>query len=181
MKFSVLLLLTATLLSACQNNPLKLEDSPYATLPAGSTLVQHKDLILPTHTFLLQFQNGQQLSSKDIDQYYANCELESKDKADSARTIKAGVYKITHSTRYEESSSLPVMVASNSVTGFMYANASYMTKFLLSMDLQSDLNPNIMRFTCSAWSEQLNEDYLTLKVIRQTLNPLFSIKLPGEK
>jgi len=181
MKYSGLILLAASLLTACQNNPVKLEDSPYATLPAGSTLVQHKDLTLPSNTFLLQFQNGQQLFSNDIDQYYANCELESRDQATTARTIKAGVYKIIRSTRYEESSSLPAMVASNSVTGIMFTNASYMTKFLLSMDLQSDLNPNIMRFTCSAWGDQLTEDYLTLKVIRQTLNPLFSIKLPGEQ
>ncbi len=181
MKYSGLLLLMASLLSACQNNPIKLEDSAYATLPAGSTLVQQQDLTLPSNTFSLQFQNGEQLSSKDIDQYYANCELESRDRASTARTIKAGVYKITRSTRYEESTSLPVRVASNASAGFMLANASYMTKFLLSMDLQSELNPNIMRFTCSAWGEQITEDYLTLKVIRQTLNPLFSIKLPGEQ
>lgn len=181
MKYSGLILLIASLLTACQSKPVKLEDSAYATLPAGSTLVQHQDLTLPSNTFLLQFQNGQQLHNKDIDQYYANCDLESRDKATSPRTIKAGVYQITRSTRYQEDSSLPVMVADNSGAGIMLATGSYIIRFVFSMDLQSDLNPNIIRFTCGAWGEQIVEDYLTLKVIRDTLKPIFSIELPGEQ
>ena len=87
MKLPALTLLSVTLLAACQGNPVRLEDSPYATLPPGSTLVQHQDLTLPSNTFSLQFQNGEQLHHKDIDQYYANCELESRDKASSPRKI----------------------------------------------------------------------------------------------
>lgn len=182
MKYSGLILLMVSLLSACQSTPVKLEDSPYATLPAGSTLVQHQDLILPSNTFSLQFQNGEQLHHKNIDQYYANCELESRDKASSPRTIKAGSYQITRSKRYHDYTALqPVKVAAVGIgfgTGF--GSADVFT-YVLSMDLQSSLNPSITRFTCTHWGTYEDDDYLTLNVIRDTLNPIFSIKLPGEK
>ena len=181
MKYSGLILLIASLLIACQGKPVKLEDSPYATLPAGSTLVQHQDLTLPSNTFSLQFQNGQQLHNNDIDQYYANCELESRDKNSNARTIKAGSYQITRSKRYEDYTALQVMVAGIGIgIGTGIGSADVFT-YVFSMDLQSSQNPYIIRLTCTAWGTPEDYDYLTLKIIRDTLRPLFSIKLPGEK
>jgi len=182
MKHGVLILLIASFLSACQSKPVKLEDSAYATLPAGTTLVQHKNLTLPSNTFSLQFQNGQQLHNNDIDQYYANCELESRDKASSPRTIKAGTYQIVRSQRYNDYSSLkPIKVARVGIGFGMGLGSADVYTYVLSMDLQSSLNPSIIRFTCTSWGTFDDDDYMTLNVIRTTLNPVFSIKLPGEK
>jgi len=182
MKFTGLILLMASLLSACQSKPVKLEDSAYAVLPAGSTLVQHRDLTLPSNTFSLQFQNGEQLYNENVDQYYANCELESRDQASSPRTIKADTYQITRSQRYNDYSSLlPIKVARAGIGFGMGLGSADVYTFVLSMDLQSRLNPSIIRFTCTHWGTFDDDDYMTLNVIRKTLNPIFSIKLPGEK
>jgi len=182
MRYTGLILLASSLLTACQSQPVKLENSPYATLPVGSTLVQHQDLTLPSNTFSLQFQNGQQLHHNNIDQYYANCELESRDKASSPRIIKAGTYQVTRSQRYEDYSSLlPVKVARVGIGIGAGIGTDDVFTYVLSMDLQSSLNPSIIRFTCTHWGTRMDDDYLTLDVIRKTLNPLFSIKLPGEK
>ncbi len=185
MKLTSLILIPAVLLGACTGKPVRLADSPYALVPAGSVLVQHQDLVLPSNTYALQFQNGQQLHHNQIDQYYANCELESRNKADRPRTLKAGRYLIVRSSRYEDYAFLPVKLARIGIgvgigIGDDFGVSDVFT-YVLSMYLQSDQNPNIIRFNCTHWGTHADDDYLTLNVIRQTLHPLFSIKLPGEK
>lgn len=162
-------------LAACQHDPVRLEDSPYALFPAGTILIQHQDINLPANAFDVTIQNGIIMRQDGLDWREANCLLESKNSANTSRTLKAGQYRIISSKRHNEETMLPVRVA-----GLMPVNGDEHKIIFLTLGLKSEQNPFIVRMTCTDWGEYFDDQFLSLNQVRATLQPLFSIKLPGE-
>jgi len=171
------LLAVAILLTACQQSPVRFEDSPYTLLPTGTTLIQHQDITLPANAFDVTIQNGIIMSQDGLDWREANCLLETNNRAATSRTLKPGTYQVIRSKRHNEETMLPVSVAS-----LQLVSGGDSSKIIfLTLELKSEQNPFITRMTCTEWSEYFNDRYLSLNQVRATLQPLFSIKLPGEQ
>jgi len=166
------------LLTACQQNPVRFEDSPYALFPAGTVLTQHKDLTLPANSFSVVVQNGIIVRPDNLDWYQTNCTLRSENRTATSRTLKPGDYQIISSERHNEETMLPVRMAG---LGLIRVEGDSSKIIILSLKLKSELNPFIVRMTCRDWGEYFDDKYLTLSQVRAALQPLFSIKLPGEQ
>ena len=164
------------LLTACQQNPVRFEDSPYALFPTGTILIQHQEIILPANAFGVTIQNGIITSQDDLDWREANCLLESANSAKTTRILKAGQYQISSSKRHNEETMLPVRVA-----GLQLVKGDEHKIIILTLGLKSKHNPFIVRMTCTDWGAYYDDKFLSLNQVRATLQPLFSIKLPGEQ
>ena len=164
------------ILIACQQNPVRFEDSPYALLPTGTVLTQNQDITLPAYAFDVTIQNGIITSQDDLDWREANCLLESANSAKTTRILKAGQYQISSSKRHNEETMLPVRVA-----GLQLVKGDEHKIIILTLGLKSKHNPFIVRMTCTDWGAYYVDKFLSLNQVRATLQPLFSIKLPGEQ
>ncbi len=173
----IFLLLSGSLfLSACQQDTVRPEDSPYALFPNGSILVQHEAITLPANTYDLTIQNGVITRHDGLDWREAHCLLESNTSFDSNQTLKSGEYRIIHSRRHHEETSLPLRMA-----GLMPVKGDATKIIVLTLDLRSEQNPSIVRMTCNDWGYYFDDQFLSLNQVRATLQPLFSIRLPGQQ
>lgn len=181
------LLALAALLAACRGAPVAFEDSPYAVIPPGSTLMLTRDLTIPAERASLFVQGGEVRPYADVNSYYPHCRLEVERVLDTPQVVKADTFVIEKIVRQDIPRLADARIgaldaAGDGNRGNRLVTASdagdagtwtYATHFRL----RSARQPEVRELTCQDWEDPVRAVHLTLRQIRQALGGLFVLQL----
>ena len=162
--------------TACQLPIEKGEQAPaYMAVAAGSELVLTQNITIPANQTSVYIQNGNVMTYSSRDQYYPNCKFELYSISDMPRMVQKDrftIKRVLHVTDYA-SSMLPLYAGP--ISGSVGNPASIIYSVIFS--LESKQQPDVFRMTCEHWADPLAGTDLTLHEVRQTLKPLFEMKV----
>lgn len=172
-------LLFALLLTACATGPYPVT-SPYYQIPAGSHLVLKQGLTIPPEEGRVFIQDGKVKPAKQVDQYYPHCWFLSWTISKQATHITPDDFVVIKTEKNEDyvQREQPLMLASRflSINGGMASGATAV-EYSTTLNIHSEKNPEIRRFTCNHWEDPTDAYHLTVAQIRQTLGDIAEIQL----
>jgi hypothetical protein len=176
MRFSIIFALFA-LLAGCQP-PVKDINSPYYSVPVGSTLTLNKEIEIPAGHVSMYMQRGKQyLGYGDVEKYYPSCKFELNTPLKDVRQIVHPdvftIYKVVRDTYVVQSNA--VMLASIVMDGS--GDGPTALTFSTIMYLRSEKQPDVFRLTCEHWDDPTDGDHLTISDIRKALGDMFTLNL----
>lgn len=186
------LIVLAAVLVACQTAVYRGNiDSPYYTIPPGSSLTLTQDLKFGPDQLSVYVQNGNVLSLSQLQVYSPFCKFELNHPSASARTIVAGQISVTKAFQYRIDSTFSSLapprrtqlVAATSIAqmgGGEPAGGPPLYSYVTRMDLRSDAQPEIFRMSCARWGYPGMEEHVTIAEMQRTLSPLFTLRTPAE-
>ena len=180
----VILLAAVVLLSACQTTYEGNENSPYYMVPVGSTLILHKDAVIPPMLAGIYFQAGQALPLSQVNQYYPHCKFEVLNIRDNPRSIRADTFaikKVVQETSHSvDAGQIRIAGLSMGIGIGMHDGASVQT-YATRLNLRSEKQPEVYRLSCGLWAYPYDGKYLTINEIRKTLGDFFTLQLAAGK
>ncbi|HEX7043848.1 MAG TPA: hypothetical protein VF203_04460 [Burkholderiales bacterium] len=179
--------LALLLVAACQSYQGDV-GSPYYVVPAGTRLALNQPLSFAPGQVSLHVQNGRVVPMNQVRAYDPFCKFELYTRIEAARTVQPHEITVTGARQYRfdgNYSALDGLQLAGLSFG-LYAQAggepeggvpvfSYLTR----MDLQSPAEPDVYRLTCLRWSYPGMAEHVSIAEIRQTLSPLFTLRLPA--
>ena len=177
----------AAVLSSCQTYHGD-ESSPYYVVPAGSRLILQQELTIPPNELSVFIQNGRAVRKNEVQHYYPFCRLQLYRTSESARTVRPDEITITDAAQHRRQSGALTDAGGLLVARLVVAqdddrgNGGQLQSHLTVMELRSEKQPGIFRLTCAQWSYKgdIGDRHLTITEIRQTLEPLFRLRLPSD-
>jgi len=171
-----LLLLTLSLISACSATNEKSEPPAHRVLMPGMTLKLQDTLTIPPHQARVYIQFGEVIQKLEVDQYRPSCNLLSFDVLDSEQSIAPDQFviaRIRNNSELLQSSRYMLASLMNASLIDLHNNISPMAEvFTVLLDIESKINPRIMRLECEAWRKPNSFDFLTLADIQRTLGDI---------
>ena len=172
----VLILFLLINLTACPAQVRKGEQEPaYMAIAPGSELVLAKNITIPANQTSVYIQNGNIKTYSSRDQYYPNCKFELYTISDKPRVVKADTFVIKKIARETDYASImtpmyagPTFGAPGNPTAIIYS---------VTFSLNSKKQADVFRMRCEHWADPLAGTDLTLTEVRETLKPLFSMKV----
>jgi len=172
--------LLAVLLSACSAVDTKDQNSPYYTVPVGSTLVLNQVLTIDRDQVASYVQDGKVLPEKAVDKYRPNCKFEIYTMSEQARTVQPDSFEVIKIVDNIESSTLatPVQLASRGLMlGYGALDKSYIYNYATMMYLNSELQKDVYRMTCQHWEDIMDDRYLTVAQMYQAMGDVFTLQV----
>lgn len=158
-------------------------NSPDFVLPAGSYLTLNKELEVPRDNTTLWIQYGQVMSLLNLtalEEWEPHCYVELHTRSTEPQTIAADRFDIQRVKREvtELWVNRPVLMAYGDDGG--PTQLFYRTRYFL----HSQDQPNVWRLSCQIDRMEAQgvsfERWLTLAQVRETLQGVFDLRLPGE-
>jgi len=173
---------TMMLVAACQQAPIRDEDSPRMRIAPGSTITLHEALTVPAGHTRVFLQNGKVKGKTKLDQYYPHCNFEVRSVSNGTLRIEPDVFTVTAVTEDEEevvTRTSPLRLASWRFSGGG-DSVVLLTRFVAHR-LDSPRQPQVMRLTChGGFADPWQVDYPSITDIRQALGKLATVTLAGD-
>jgi hypothetical protein len=179
----------ATALSGCQTASYRGDiNSPYYVVPAGARLVLGEELKLGPDQVSVYVQNGQVLRMSQVQVYSPFCKFELNHQSEAPRTVAPDQIDVTRAFQYRHDGGFSAnspprrqYLAANLQVGQMGGEGGApLHSYITQMDLRSEKQPEIFRMTCLRWSYPGMPEHISIAEIKKTLNPLFTLRMPGE-
>jgi len=185
------LILTAVYLSlvSCQtatistgNVAVSYSNYPLNITP-GLKLKLNRAIVIPGETASLHIQDGepkpQQLNP--VENYRPYCVLNVRNRMAATQTINPDTFTITRVFLNEEFVSLPVNIASLTMTAgypglYLGAGGYTAVAYVTEIYLESSTQPNVVSLDCKQWDDPAMGAHLTLQEIKLALGELFTIQ-----
>lgn len=191
MRAARLAFLLAALVAGCQSLTSYRDDpdSPYYLVPQGARLMLNRELTFAPRQLSLYVQNGQVHDTmRGVRHYEPFCKFELAQHSDARRSVGPVTMTVTDTRQYRMdlpfAGAAPLHYAQLSLgpfaQGFDGSGGSPILSFVTRMDLDSAEEPQIFRLTCARWFYPEMEYQITASQIRNTLAPLFTLRLPHE-
>lgn len=162
------------------------ETSPYYAVPAGSRLTLHQAIPFPPERVSVYIQNGRVLPLEEVQRYHPFCKFELYDRRDQARTVAPDRITITKVLQqplpdaYTQAGPILLVRLPLAQMGNGRDGGPVIQSFITRMDLRSESQPEVYRLTCAHWTYSGTDRPLTIREIRRTLDPLFTLRLPAQ-
>lgn len=131
-------------------------------VPAGTKIVQHQALTIPTGNAHVFLQYGKITTASKVNRYESHCRFEVNNlSAIPPQVIEPGTYSVTAVNLHM------IMVIDMSVFNY-----------ITEMCLHDATNPNIRRISCGNWANTDTGNYLSTPEMQQALGDYFEIVLP---
>lgn len=177
MKHALLSTLVGAALLGCQYTPPRDVDSPYYTVPAGSTLVLNAPLEIPSGEASIYLQDGDVTSYWSANKYEGHCKFEMWSIVDRRRTVQPDrfeVHRVSREREYVDSAPGRALASEDGEGGpFVEIGKTVMY-------LRSPSQPDVYRMTCQRWDDFVDPVPMSIRDIRRTLGETFSLELPDE-
>jgi hypothetical protein len=167
-------------LPGCNSQGVRPDKAPWLPIPAGSQVVLHEPLEIRARHTRVFLQGGEVIYSGDMDQYYANCNFEVRERLDKPQTIESDRFMIT-SVQLDED-----IVVQLKQPRYAQLFAGFRSQGpgkppvarVLHHWLGSEAQPQVMRLTCrGGFAEEFEAKWPTLGEIRAVLGDKASIEL----
>lgn len=176
--------LLAVLLVACQTSAYEgNENSPFYSVPAGSTLTLTRSLTVPANQVAVFLQGGEVVASGAINQYYPHCKFELQHRRDMAQTVRADSFQITkvvqeigHSVALDGLQLAGVSVGIGINIGSRGDGASLQT-WSTRMTLRSTRQPEVFRLSCGQAALPHEGQHVSINEMRKALGNVFTLDL----
>ncbi len=148
----------AFLLAACQTAAYRGdENSPYFTVPVGTRLVLHRELVIPADRVDVYLQGGRVLGYAEVNPHHPFCTFD--------------VTKATQDIRYTRNAPGVVFASDGTPSFEVYSTI---------LALHSDRQPQVTVLTCTQWQYPPLQRHVTIAEMRKTLGDLFTLRLAGK-
>jgi hypothetical protein len=176
--------LLAALLVACQTSAYEgNENSPFYSVPAGSTLTLTRSLTIPAEQVAVFLQGGEVVASGGINQYYPHCKFELQRRLDKAQTVQPDSFEITkvvqeigHSVALDGLQLAGVSVGIGINIGSRGDGASLQT-WSTRMTLRSTRQPGVFRLSCGQTALPHEGQHVSINEMRKALGGVFTLEL----
>jgi hypothetical protein len=170
-----------TMLPGCNSQGVRSDKATWLPIPAGSQVVLHEPLEIRAHHTRVFLQGGEVIYSGDMDQYYANCNFEVRERLDKPQTIESGRFMIT-SVQLDEDVVVgisPPQYAGLKMTSWKsYGPGKPTIAKVLHHRLASEAQSQVMRLSCrGGFADEAEAEWPTLGEIRAVLGDKASIEL----
>lgn len=176
----LLAFLAMGVLSACQQQPIRDEDSPWARIQPGSKIILHQTLTVPPGHARVFMQGGEVVAKVRLNQYLPHCNFETHSVSDGTLRIEADTFLVTNTYEGEEEvvfRNRPLRYVAWSWNGKDY-NDPGMINLLVHHDLNSPNQPQVMRLTCHAGLTEIWEaHYPSISDIRHAMGSIATLEL----
>lgn len=176
---SVAFFAVAGLLTACAARPpLNPEESAFYSVKAGSKLVLHRALTIPSGQVAVYLQNGEVMPARDVNQYYPNCKFEVYTISESPRTVEPDtfvIYRIVDEMQ-EVSAGRPMYAANGGFAMLVMSDGPIWYNFTTQMYLQSGRQPDVYRMTCRHLEELWKSRYLSIRQMRDAMGKVLTLE-----
>lgn len=176
---SLLLVVTALLLAACQQAPVRDERSPYSRIPVGSRIELHQGLDVPRGEARVFLQEGKVRAKSRLNRYYPHCNFEVREVSQGATRIEPGTFLVTQVTEGAEMvvrRQGPLRRVGFSADG---DSPSMITRFVYHW-LGSESQPGVLRLTChGGFADPHEAQFPGVGEIRKVLGGLATVHLAG--
>lgn len=162
-------------LGSCIQHTTKDESSPFYSVAKGSYLLLNQPLTIPPGKASTIVQNGAVVSGEALDIYMPNCVFEINTLKEIPQTIQPDtflIYKVVDE------------MLSVSLKKKMFASRTFMSdggpsdfNYSTTMYLESKQQPDVLRLACMHWESPEDNNYLTIKQMRQAMGEIFTLKL----
>ena len=181
----LILLATSVLLSACQTAYVGNENSPYYTIPVGSTLTLNQNAVIPPNLAGFLLQNGQIQTQSQINQYYPYCKFEVLKIRDDPQPIQADTFsivKVVQQIDHSVDAGQTKLAGLSIGIGIGISNGgSSVQTYATRLNLRSEKQPEVFRLSCGLWDYPEKGKHLTINEIRKTLGNVFTLQLASGK
>jgi len=170
-----LILINASVLTACSSPPVKDHDSYFYSVPVGSKLVLNKAITIPANLARRYFQYGKPMKKNDVDIYYPHCSILMNTLVDYERTIKPTVFEIYkvideddyYAQRY-------IYFAANFFTGIDGPTiVGYASFYYLRTAEDSD----VRNLECVQWNDPYEIEFLSINEVKKSLGDYFTLQI----
>lgn len=178
-----LIMFSFTLLGGCVTQYQGDEKSPHFVVPAGSTVILHRELQYPPDEVGVYFQNGKIVAKALMDLYRPHCRLELYHKVNQVQTVKPDRFTVLKATQeILHSVQLPVMLAGGARRphpGIGFTSDIPGPELMATrMMLQNPQQPNVYSLTCGHLeSPPVHAAHLTIQQIRQALGDIITLQI----
>lgn len=173
--------LTVMLASACQQAPVRDEDSPRSRIGVGSTIVLNETLTIPTGHARVFLQNGKVKAKVRLDRYRPHCNFEVRTVSDGDVQIEPDRFVVTDRIEDEEEvveKRGPVKYAGLKIGGVM--DTVTLTSRFVQHRLNSAAQPDVLWLTChGGFDDPFDVDYPSISDIRKALGEWVTLELAG--
>jgi len=171
------------LLVACQQAPIKDENSPRMRIPPGSVITLHQTLKVPAGHARVFLQNGKVVAKHRLNQYYPFCDFEIRSVSDGTLQITADTFTVTKVIDNETEVVSTPSALRHVAWGMGHEiqdDGMPMVTRSVQHRLHSPRQPQVMRLTCyGGFSDPWKVAYPTITEIRHALGEIATVKLAG--
>lgn len=171
------------LLTACQQVPMRDENSPLMRVSPGSTIVLHKPLTVPAGHARVFLQGGKVVAKTRLKRYYPHCNFEVRQVSDGHLRIEPDTFIITDVTSGEEEwvSRQPTLRPAAWEIDGDGADGAVLLIRLVQHRLHSTRQPQVMRLTChGGFAEPWKVAYPSIRDIRRSLGDYATLEPPKQ-
>ena len=173
------------LLTACESNAVRDEQSVFYAVPVGSTLILNQQVTISGDQVAIYVQDGEILRYREVNKYRPNCKFEVYTISEQARTVSADEFEITKVEDTIESSSLHDnaqfaaldISASGLHMGVGFLDHSLMFNYATMMYLKSEMQKDVYRMTCQHWESVTDDKHLSIAQMRGAMGDVFTLKI----
>jgi hypothetical protein len=185
----IVLVSLAAALAACQTAYQGNKSSPYYVVPAGTQLVLTQELRFDPDQLSVYVQEGRLLPLRAIQFYAPFCKFELLHRDTAARTVTpdqitiVGAFQHRNDGPYSRRDRRPrTQLAATALSAQMGGGAgSPLYSYVTFMNLRSEKQPEIFRLACLRWAYPGMDEHLSIAEIRQTLNPVFTLRTLADR
>jgi len=169
-------------ITACQQAPVRDEDSQWMRVTPGSSIVLHQMLTVPKGQARVFLQAGKVVVKTRLNQYHPHCNFEVRSVSDGNLRIEPASFLVTDVATGEEEVVMGPSVLRPAVqrVSFETADDSNMISLYVRHRLHSPHQPQVMRLTCHGGFAEPNEaDYPSVSDVRRALGNIATVQLAG--
>lgn len=166
----------AVLLAACSSSQtVKDEDSPFYSVPLGSTFTLNLEITIQPDQTSVYLQNGKIEPVGNVDFYKPNCKFELYTISEQSRLVKPDTFVVIRIVDQIEdvSTKWPVYAG----FGMAHGDGPINLTFSTTMYLDSKIQPDVYRMECKRWDWPAIGEYLSINEMRQALGDYFTLTL----
>ncbi|MDT8281915.1 MAG: hypothetical protein RQ982_03780 [Gammaproteobacteria bacterium] len=167
-------------IAGCSSNVIKDENSPFYSVPEGSTLLLNQSLTIEGEQVATYVQDGKVMAESEVDKFRPNCKFELYTISELQRTVTADSFEIIKVVDEIETSSLKRQTQLAVLDGFSVAgmlDRSYMFNYATMMYLHSESQKDVYRMTCQHWEDVMHNRYLSILQMRQAMGEVFTLQI----
>ena len=173
------------LLTACESNAVKDEQSVFYAVPVGSTLTLNQEVTISGDQVAIYVQDGEILRYREVDKYRPNCKFEIYTISEQSRNVQPDRFEIIKVVDEIESSGLQkdMMFASvdflarGDIRAMGMLDHSLVFNYATMIYLKSDKQTDVYRMTCQHWEAVADDKHLSIAQMRQAMGDVFTLKI----
>ena len=180
-----LCLFALLLLTACESNPVKDEQSVFYAVPVGSMLTLNQQVTISGDKVAIYVQDSEILRYREVDKYRPNCKFEIYTISEQPRNVQPDRFEIIKVVDEIETSALQkdMMFASvdflarGGIQAMGMLDHSLVFNYATMMYLRSDKQTDVYRMTCQHWEAVADDKHLSIAQMRQAMGDIFTLKI----